>query len=208
MRIMSPTKLLITASLCISAVLLTTAISARQSRPDRKSKPAPVIPITVNTVVHGPMTDEEKAAWMYRSPAQLAHDMENVISSYHLDELKVQVAGNMVNVSTTANLYDIRPETRFLWSLKVSDEKGKTTFINRLYLDEIFSIEPRRPATPTFEDTIQLLPGTYTIAVLMYALPEGFDVASLKDEAAREARRPFGKQATITVAQAQNVRPR
>lgn len=208
MRIMTPAKVLLTASLCIGAVLSTTAIIGQQSRPGRTPKPAPVIPITVTGFDNGPMTDEERAAWMYRSPAQLAHDMENVISSYALDKLEVQVVGNMVTASTTANLYDTRPETRFLWSLKVSDEKGKTTFLNKLYSDQIFSIEPRRPATPTFEDTVQLQPGTYTIAVLMYALPQGFDVATLKDEAARQARRPFGKAAKITVPGAQKVRPR
>ena len=208
MRAMPPTRLLLTASVCIGAVLSTTVILGRQSRPDRKPKPAPVIPITVTGFDNGPMTDEERAAWMYRSPAQLARDMENVIASYGLDQVKVQVVGNMVTVSTTANLYDTHPETRFLWSLKVSDEKGKTTFVNKLYSDQIFSIEPRRPATPTFEDTVQLQPGTYTIAVLMYALPQGFDVAALNDEAARQARRPVGKAAKITVPGAQNARRR
>lgn len=205
MRISTSKRVLIASFLGIGVALSATTILAQQSKPRPKAKP--VVPITI-TNVFTQLTAEEAEKAMERTPAEQARAMKSLVASYQIENLRIQVVDGRMTVSTTADLYDLKPETRFMWALEVLDESGRTKFVDKPYLDQIFSIEPSKFAAPTFVDSVDLLPGEYTVHVLMYHFGPDVDPTTLGGPQAPAMTQPCGKNAKVTVGRAQQIRPR
>lgn len=53
---------------------------------------------------------------------------------------------------------------------------------DHLYEDQIFSTPRGQPSNPTFDEIIDLPPGTHLVEIVLYELPNNFDTALLEDD--------------------------
>lgn len=71
--------------------------------------------------------------------------------------------GNEVNVSAQVDIMDRRENVAFMWTLRVINEFTKEVVLDRPYKDQVFSVVPGEQLSPTFDETLNLVPGKYRV---------------------------------------------
>lgn len=109
--------------------------------------------------------------------------------------------GTLVNVKGRAYIFDTRPKTSYVWCLRVFDPDQKQVLLQRFYDKQIFQVPASKELNPTFQDLIELAPGTYRIELTGYEIPSNLGLENLKD---RNVARPylcFGDSGLVTTTQ-------
>ena len=114
-------------------------------------------------------------------PAAVAEALVNTISDATSGLMTFRVVPGEVEATTSATLYETRPESRYMWAFRVFDPTRKTKFVEKFYVDQIFTPPLRLTITPTFSESVKLQPGRYYVYVTLYQFSEGFDLTKLHD---------------------------
>jgi hypothetical protein len=110
----------------------------------------------------------------------------NLTSQGSLDLMNAAAAGGKVNIAVKVTLYETSPAYSYLWSLRVYDGSENPKLLSEYYYrDQIFDFPLREKFHPTFSESIDLQPGTYTVQVFLHRIKKGFDLARLADENVR-----------------------
>ena len=103
--------------------------------------------------------------------------------SFNLGRARIVAKGGHVVVSAAVSIKETRPNFVNLWSVRVFDETGSTKLSEHPYLAQRFVTNAQQNTNPTLDDTLALAPGKYVVQVVLYTLPNDFDVSGLADEA-------------------------
>ncbi|WP_406698965.1 hypothetical protein V5E97_08775 [Singulisphaera sp. Ch08] len=87
------------------------------------------------------------------------------LASIERVSMKADVDGNNVSVEMVASIYDIRPRISYVWGLKVKSPDGRQTLSEKLYRDQVFTLQGEKSAKPTFSERLDLESGRYMIEV-------------------------------------------
>ena len=110
----------------------------------------------------------------------------NLTSSGSLDLMNATAVRGKVNIAVKVTLYETSPAYSYLWSLRVSDGSDDPKLLSEYYYrDQIFDFPVREKFHPTFSESLDLQPGTYTVQVFLHRIKKGFDLARLADENVR-----------------------
>ena len=113
--------------------------------------------------------------------------------------MDVQATGNDVSVFVRAWMYDTRADSRFRWTLRVFDAKRKTRFVEKNYDEQIFPLVPGEVGDPTFNETVKLQPGEYSVEVIVHAFQVGFDTDTLNDKDVEKSHRVLSNIKKVSV---------
>jgi hypothetical protein len=191
-----PTKFRLMILAVVSTAIVTSSILAQQAlkqNPPGNAKQADGAPAHAGSktdVVTPPATN---APGVGQDKKQAVANPNNqklkivTIASCQLTKFTATPSRGGADISANVTLTDTRPDLKYLWSLTVSDENFTQTFLKRHYAKQMFGIQDVQEGGPTFTEHLKLQPGTYKIRVSLYAIPEGFDLADLKDETVAKA---------------------
>lgn len=102
--------------------------------------------------------------------------LSNLTRSLRFSEMTSTVNINGVHVTGKVDLYETNPTVSYVWLLRVYEQDNKQMpLFERHYLEQIASVSREQPtATPTFEEVLPLMPGSYKIELSYYGVPANF----------------------------------
>lgn len=115
----------------------------------------------------------------------LAQDPPVVRSGGTFDQMSVVPNAFGFDVSASITLMDRGTGNSYMWTVSIRDplENNEVSGLN--YDGRIFSFASPEPKTITFEDSLQVDPGSYTVEVKLWSVRAGLDIASLRAEGRR-----------------------
>lgn len=165
----------------------------RSRRTTRVAQSNTTIPATLDehTFVRGVVDDVDDN---FKLSENTRRQSSHVIA---LRKMSASVTGRQVSVFAKIQIFDRRPDMQYLWGMQVLTPAKQIVF-EKLYDEQIFSkTEPE--AAPTFGEQVELAPGTYTVRVVLFAIPSNFDITTLQDEAVEKAYVAVGGRQQVTV---------
>ena len=109
---------------------------------------------------------------------------QNVISRGAMNRVSANMTLAGLRVSAEAVVEDVRPDARFFWGCRVfSTGNNRSMVYEKLYTDQMFTMPESGKLRPTFDETL-VFPaeaGTYSVQVIVFTIPPGFDLSKFRD---------------------------
>jgi hypothetical protein len=106
-----------------------------------------------------------------------------IVARSQMNQVKVQAAGDQVVIAAAAGIIDRRPDTAYVWWVRILDPKGKAVRFAKRYDSQAIWPRRGRELHPTFTDILRpsLPPGNYRVEVALYQIPPKTGLAGLDD---------------------------
>ncbi|MEW4568281.1 hypothetical protein AB1L88_10470 [Tautonia sp. JC769] len=103
-------------------------------------------------------------------------------ASFQFGSMELSEDNGTTRVEATMKILETRPDIFYMWSLVVMQDTYANVIGNRNYTDQLFFVPLGEPIDVTFEETIQLPPGTYFVQVRLNEFASRDQVKDLGDE--------------------------
>jgi len=171
---------------------------------DDKTLPQPVDEVLRGSAVSRVRGQERQFADLQ----QVALASRGEVGAYSMLPLIVQIEQGSARVSAQANFKNLRPDTSFVWAIKVYSKKNGVMLINRVYDRQQFSLISQDHQLIDFAYVVKLGPGEYKAQVVLYQLMPGAPLAKLKDEATESDYRICQSSRAFTIVASQSKKSR
>ncbi len=191
MRASVSAKLIFLVPVVVATWFLTSSLMAQQGKKPRPLTPKPTTSVveTAGEAAPGEQLAVEKAD---KTPAGL-------IYRTMIKETKATVNENGVTVTSSAELVDSVGNQSYLWRLRVFSDGVPEPTRDLIYDHQLFSTPRSGMMSPTFTETLPLPQGKHRLQVVLYAVPKGFDLSHLEDEAVKNQVMMAGNITEISV---------
>jgi hypothetical protein len=114
-----------------------------------------------------------------------------------------EVVDGAVHVVGKATAYDPRPNTKYIWGIRILGAAHEETLLEKLYDDNILSVPDDGNLKSDFDEFLSLPfdSGTYILELAWYAIPPDTGLEGLNVTSVREFNRSLGGRTEISLDQ-------
>lgn len=107
------------------------------------------------------------------------------LTHYRVESCSIRGAQGALQVLAAVTFYDLRPDYRFFWALRVTPEGEKGPVYSKRYTEQefVYQAENEDGTMPAaFAESLRLLPGHYRVRLTLHAFPRTLDPSILDDD--------------------------
>ncbi len=103
------------------------------------------------------------------------------VASGRLNDVSIEVNNKVAFINASVDLYDVNLNRKYMWSVRVVDVTSNQEVAHQHYVDQSFTVLKNGYRTATFEDQIELMPGSFRVEIILYKIKPKFDLEKLSD---------------------------
>lgn len=113
------------------------------------------------------------------SAAAIAVAEQHLVQSADFKGMDVEAKDGGIAISAKVTLQDKRPNWSYVWTLSVRDASDNEV-VGVNYDKQVFSMPSREPETVTFNETVPVKPGSYTVELKLWHARPDADLTSMR----------------------------